>query len=101
MARTRTQPAERPAPVPYDLRVFPALNRTCEGIRQRIGDYLDYMGKAGKSPQHIDLFPEQFDALTRAVSARLDRTAPPPGAPALGWHSGAAHGLGGLSHAHT
>lgn len=77
MPRTNAKPIDRPAPRVYDLSTFPMLNRTAEATRTRVGEYLDYMRKAGKTPAHIDLFPAQFDALTKAVSARIDESAPP------------------------
>lgn len=68
---------ERPPPMVYELATAPVLNKTAEGIRRQIGSYLDYMAKAGKTPEHIHLHGNQYNTLHKAFSERLDKFAPP------------------------
>lgn len=68
----------RPPARDYDLVTFPQLNKGGEAVRQKIGQYLDYMAKCGKpKPGHIDLFPDQYKTLASAVNQVIDRVAPP------------------------
>lgn len=76
MAAEKKLKPDRPAPVVYDLKVLPALNRGATEIRRRIEQYVDYMRKGGRTPTQIHLDGAQFETLRRAIHAQLHDTAP-------------------------
>jgi hypothetical protein len=76
MAMHATKPQRPPAMV-YELTTAPVLTKGAEGIRRRIGEYIDYMAKANKTPLHIHLRGSQYNELTNAFNARIDKFAPP------------------------
>lgn len=55
-----------------DLKTFPTLNKTAEGVRQKIVNYLDRMQQVGKTPSSVMLFVDDYSAIVRAIKKRRE-----------------------------
>lgn len=51
-----------------DIRTYPVVNKRFDDERQKIVELLDYMGRAGKRPTEIKLFPAGYRALVGAIN---------------------------------
>lgn len=71
--------AATPATVTYSLDNMPILNRTAEGIRARMGQYVDYMTLGGKKATRVLISRDQRTTLFKAVNGALMDGTPPCG----------------------
>lgn len=75
--RSHVAPSPNLPPRTYELSTVPKLNGVSEGIRARMGQYVEYMRLGGKTARRVIITRDQLNTLRRSINTTLLEGAPP------------------------